>query len=85
MKTDGVDWIEPNEVLTLEFPDEGLVKTSKQGFFLNDPRIPEQWGFIPLDVDALHRNLGNSAAALLLSGRHNPASTFNSGELIIVH
>jgi len=60
MKVDGIEWIEPNEILTLEFPDEGRVSNMKKDFFLNDPRIAQQWGFVPMDVNALHRNLANS-------------------------
>jgi len=60
MRTEGIAWLEPNEIFSLEFPEEGRETTHKSDYFLNDPQIAQQWGFIPMDVDALHRELASS-------------------------
>ena len=52
-----IKWIEPNEEVILDFPasEEVVVNASKA--MVNDPAINRQWGFNPMNVHDLHRNL----------------------------
>ena len=59
-KRRGVDWIEPNEKLALVSPIEGVSSEIDHAFMVNDPGVRQQWGLLPMDVDALHRRLSNS-------------------------
>ena len=59
----GVDWVEPNEVMMLNLPDPAAEIPSGIGkHYLNDPEISRQWGFEPLEADALHRAVLESGA-----------------------
>lgn len=56
-----VGWIEPNEILTLTLPTgPASGDVEERSFLVNDPEIDRQWGFGPLDVNALHETLVKS-------------------------
>ena len=58
-----VKWIEPNEVVRLDLPDDDLEPLeSKAGSYLNDPGIARQWSFGPLEMNELHKSLVASGA-----------------------
>ncbi len=52
-----VEWYEPNETLTLDYPEAAPVAPLKRKFFLNDPGMQYQWGLDPMGVDDLHKFL----------------------------
>lgn len=66
--TTEVDWVETNEVITLDPPQPvHALKKSKNPYPVNDERIGELWGFGVMDVPALYTNL--------LKGNLRPAKT----------
>ncbi|MDX1476744.1 MAG: S8 family serine peptidase [Saprospiraceae bacterium] len=55
-----IAWIEPNERIQIEAPAATADVDSRHDFYFNDPGLRHQWGYIPMDVDALHRFLTES-------------------------
>ena len=54
-----VPWIEPNEVITLDDPDDwkSYSSNAKRNYDVNDPEISRLWGFDAMDVDKLYTML----------------------------
>ena len=59
-RMDGIEWIEPNEVISLDVPARSEAAVSGGNFFLNDPGLKQQWGYVPMKVDNLHRLITES-------------------------
>ncbi len=51
-----VDWVEPNEKITLDDPgiSEGSYSNAKRNYGVNDPSINKLWGFDAMEVDKLY-------------------------------
>ena len=53
-KLKGIEWIEPNETMTLEIPESDVPISSSRSFVFNDPGQERQWGLDLMNVGQLH-------------------------------